>query len=293
MRTCGWERKHLTTTAIITSWIPPMSRPGRATAVRSWFSASASQAGFDYAARHATSSSHRALPARSSKTPSPHCRACEANQAGLFKDRTDWKSHHLPLIVCKPTRAGAYAYRDAIVARPISSRLPPTPIGTPRAMPKDGSNTYLPTAFLAATFRSSAIRTTSPMRSLNCMTRAWTEFRSVSTTYGPDLDFFAEAVLAAPSKTRFAKATLMTSDIILNATIMGVGMHLGAWRHRPESPADYLSIDYYRDGWAQLAEEAAFTRSFSRTRLRSAKKISSGRTSAPWIRLRFLAPSRR
>lgn len=45
----------------------------------------------------------------------------------------------------------------------------------------------------------------------------------------------------------------MSSDIILNATIMGVGMHLGAWRHRSENPSDYLNIDYYRQV-AQLAE---------------------------------------
>jgi FMN-dependent oxidoreductase (nitrilotriacetate monooxygenase family) len=49
----------------------------------------------------------------------------------------------------------------------------------------------------------------------------------------------------------------MTPDLILNVTIMGVGMHLGAWRHRAESPFDYLDIDYYRD-IAQLAERACF-----------------------------------
>jgi FMN-dependent oxidoreductase (nitrilotriacetate monooxygenase family) len=45
----------------------------------------------------------------------------------------------------------------------------------------------------------------------------------------------------------------MSTDIILNATIMGVGMHLGSWRHRAGSPGDYLDIDYYREV-AQLAE---------------------------------------
>ncbi len=45
----------------------------------------------------------------------------------------------------------------------------------------------------------------------------------------------------------------MSSDIILNATIMGLGMHLGAWRHRSGSPSDYLDINYYREV-AQLAE---------------------------------------
>jgi FMN-dependent oxidoreductase (nitrilotriacetate monooxygenase family) len=34
---------------------------------------------------------------------------------------------------------------------------------------------------------------------------------------------------------------------------MGLGMNLGAWRHRSESPSDYLDIDYYRN-IAQLAE---------------------------------------
>ncbi len=45
----------------------------------------------------------------------------------------------------------------------------------------------------------------------------------------------------------------MIPDLILNVTAMGVGMHLGAWRHRPESPFDYLDLDYYRD-IAQFAE---------------------------------------
>jgi FMN-dependent oxidoreductase (nitrilotriacetate monooxygenase family) len=43
------------------------------------------------------------------------------------------------------------------------------------------------------------------------------------------------------------------SDLILNAAVLGVGMHLGAWRHRPESPTSYVDIDFYRD-IAQLAE---------------------------------------
>lgn len=46
---------------------------------------------------------------------------------------------------------------------------------------------------------------------------------------------------------------MSSSEIILNATIMGVGMHLGAWRHRSGSPSDYINIDYYREV-AQLAE---------------------------------------
>ncbi|MET1045839.1 MAG: LLM class flavin-dependent oxidoreductase [Hyphomicrobium sp.] len=46
----------------------------------------------------------------------------------------------------------------------------------------------------------------------------------------------------------------MSGDLILNAAVLGVGMHLGAWRHRPESPTSYVDIDFYRE-IAQLAEQ--------------------------------------
>ena len=46
----------------------------------------------------------------------------------------------------------------------------------------------------------------------------------------------------------------MTGELILNATIMGVGMHLGAWRHRPEPATSYLDLEYYIAA-ARLAEE--------------------------------------
>jgi len=39
----------------------------------------------------------------------------------------------------------------------------------------------------------------------------------------------------------------VTDDLILNVAIMGVGMHLGAWRHRDDDPFSYLGFDYYRD----------------------------------------------
>ncbi|WP_158808017.1 LLM class flavin-dependent oxidoreductase [Beijerinckia sp. L45] len=38
----------------------------------------------------------------------------------------------------------------------------------------------------------------------------------------------------------------MNGDLILNVTVMGLGMHLGAWRHRPHPATDYLDLDYYR-----------------------------------------------
>ncbi|CCB66594.1 LLM class flavin-dependent oxidoreductase [Hyphomicrobium sp. MC1] len=44
------------------------------------------------------------------------------------------------------------------------------------------------------------------------------------------------------------------SDLILNAAVLGVGMHLGAWRHRPESPTSYVDLDFYRE-IARLAED--------------------------------------
>jgi len=36
-------------------------------------------------------------------------------------------------------------------------------------------------------------------------------------------------------------------NLILNVAIMGVGMHLGAWRHRDDDPFSYLDLAYYRD----------------------------------------------
>ncbi|MFT3732964.1 MAG: LLM class flavin-dependent oxidoreductase [Hyphomicrobium sp.] len=43
------------------------------------------------------------------------------------------------------------------------------------------------------------------------------------------------------------------SDLILNAAVLGVGMHLGAWRHRPESATSYVDLDFYRE-IGELAE---------------------------------------
>jgi FMN-dependent oxidoreductase (nitrilotriacetate monooxygenase family) len=34
---------------------------------------------------------------------------------------------------------------------------------------------------------------------------------------------------------------------LLTATVMGLGMHLGAWRYRDGDPYDYLRLDYFRD----------------------------------------------
>lgn len=46
----------------------------------------------------------------------------------------------------------------------------------------------------------------------------------------------------------------MSGNLILNAAVLGLGMHLGAWRHRPQSPFDYLDVDYYLN-IARLAEK--------------------------------------
>lgn len=35
--------------------------------------------------------------------------------------------------------------------------------------------------------------------------------------------------------------------LLLTATIMGVGMHLGAWRYRDGDPFDYLRLDYFQE----------------------------------------------
>ncbi len=36
-------------------------------------------------------------------------------------------------------------------------------------------------------------------------------------------------------------------DLILNVAVLGLGMHLGAWRYRDGSPFDYLDLHYYQD----------------------------------------------
>lgn len=46
----------------------------------------------------------------------------------------------------------------------------------------------------------------------------------------------------------------MSPSLILNATVMGLGMHLGAWRYREGSPFDYIGIDYYTQV-ARIAEQ--------------------------------------
>jgi FMN-dependent oxidoreductase (nitrilotriacetate monooxygenase family) len=43
------------------------------------------------------------------------------------------------------------------------------------------------------------------------------------------------------------------SNLILNVTVMGVGMHLGAWRYRDVDPFAYTDIGFYRE-IAQIAE---------------------------------------
>jgi FMN-dependent oxidoreductase (nitrilotriacetate monooxygenase family) len=38
-----------------------------------------------------------------------------------------------------------------------------------------------------------------------------------------------------------------TKPVVLTATVMGLGMHLGAWRYRDGDAFDYLRLDYFRD----------------------------------------------
>lgn len=49
----------------------------------------------------------------------------------------------------------------------------------------------------------------------------------------------------------------MNADLILNMTIMGLGMHLGAWRYREGSPFDYTNLEYFKQA-AQTAERGKF-----------------------------------
>ncbi len=97
-----------------TAYVSPRPRYGRPILV----SASASQAGFDYAARHAdivfTSSPAGAVFENAIAALPGHVK--QIKQAYSKTGRTG-KVIIFPLIVCKPTRAGAYAYRDAIVAQ--------------------------------------------------------------------------------------------------------------------------------------------------------------------------------
>jgi FMN-dependent oxidoreductase (nitrilotriacetate monooxygenase family) len=45
----------------------------------------------------------------------------------------------------------------------------------------------------------------------------------------------------------------MSGTLILNVTAMGLGMHLGSWRRRPQPATDYLDLNYYQ-GIARTAE---------------------------------------
>lgn len=45
----------------------------------------------------------------------------------------------------------------------------------------------------------------------------------------------------------------MSNKLVLTATVMGVGMHLGAWRHRAEDPFSYLDLGFFQNV-ARLAE---------------------------------------
>lgn len=50
-----------------------------------------------------------------------------------------------------------------------------------------------------------------------------------------------------------AEGRAPSDSLILLTTAMGVGMHLGAWRHREADPFDYLTLDFYKH-IAQTAE---------------------------------------
>jgi FMNH2-dependent dimethyl sulfone monooxygenase len=80
-------------------------------------SASASEAGFDYAARHSdivfTSSPAGAVFENAIEALPAHTAAMRAAYA---KTGRSGKVIIFPLIICRPTRAEAFAYRDAIVA---------------------------------------------------------------------------------------------------------------------------------------------------------------------------------
>lgn len=95
------------------AYVSPQPRYGRPIMV----SASASQAGYEYAARHSdivfTSSPAGAVFERAIEALPEHVKRIRAPYAGTGRSP---KVVIFPLVICKPTREQAYAYRDAIVA---------------------------------------------------------------------------------------------------------------------------------------------------------------------------------
>lgn len=94
------------------AYVSPRPRYGRPIMV----SASASKAGFEYAARHSdivfTSSPAGAVFERAIEALPEHIKRIRAPYAGTGRDP---KVIIFPLIICRPTREEAFAYRDAIV----------------------------------------------------------------------------------------------------------------------------------------------------------------------------------
>ncbi|MGE8637534.1 LLM class flavin-dependent oxidoreductase [Achromobacter marplatensis] len=100
--------------ALENAYVSPRPRYGRPIMV----SASASPAGFEFAARHSdivfTSSPAGAVFENAIEALPQHVRNIRAPYAGTGRQP---KVIIFPLIICRPTREEAYAYRDAIVAK--------------------------------------------------------------------------------------------------------------------------------------------------------------------------------
>ncbi|SAL36077.1 luciferase-like monooxygenase [Caballeronia sordidicola] len=96
------------------AYVSPRPRYGRPIMV----SASASQAGFEYAARHSdvvfTSSPAGAVFERAIEALPEHVKRIRAPYADTGRSP---KVIIFPLVICKPTRQEAFAYRDAILAQ--------------------------------------------------------------------------------------------------------------------------------------------------------------------------------
>lgn len=96
------------------AYVSPRAKYGRPIMV----SASASRAGFEYASRHSdvvfTSSPAGAVFERAIEALPEHVAQIRAPYAGTGRDP---KVIIFPMIICKPTREEAFAYRDAIVAQ--------------------------------------------------------------------------------------------------------------------------------------------------------------------------------
>jgi dimethylsulfone monooxygenase len=174
------------------AYISPRPRFGRPILV----SASASQAGFDYAAHHAdivfTSSPAGAVFENAIAALPDHVRQIKA---AYGKTGRTGKVIIFPLIVCKRTREEAYAYRDAIVAEAdfesIAAYTNRHAKGDAKGWPK-----HVPADRVLGGHIQIVGDPNDVADAISRLHEAGLDGIQIGFyDYGPDLDFFAEAVL--------------------------------------------------------------------------------------------------